>query len=95
MEASFHLLRYLRDNIYLGLKFYSYINMSPITRLLSSNGISLDNPLIRFSDSSWNDDIDTGRSTGCFMIICMGDAVKHRCNISDPEASSSAEAEYN
>jgi hypothetical protein len=46
--------------MYLGLKFYSDISMSPITRLLSSNGISLDNPLKAFSDSSWNDDIDTG-----------------------------------
>ncbi len=41
MEALLHLLRYLRDNMYLGLRFYSDINMSPVTRLLSSNGISL------------------------------------------------------
>jgi hypothetical protein len=37
----------------------------------------LDNPLIAFSDSSWNDDIDTGRSTGCFMIIYMGGVEEH------------------
>jgi hypothetical protein len=29
----------LRDNMYLGLRFYSDINMSPITRLLSTNEI--------------------------------------------------------
>jgi len=81
--------------MYLGLRFYSDINMSPITRLLTSNGISLDNPLIAFSDSSWNDDIDTGRSTGCFMIICMGGVVEHSSNMPDPVALSSAEAEYN
>jgi hypothetical protein len=69
--------------------------MSPITRLLSSNGISLDYPFITFSDSSWNDDIDTGRSTGCFMIICMGGVVEHSSNMPDPVALSSAEAEYN
>jgi hypothetical protein len=69
--------------------------MSPVTRLLSSNGISLDNPLIAFSDSSWNDDIDTGRSTGCFIIIYMGGVVDHSSNMPDPVALSSAEAEYN
>jgi hypothetical protein len=95
MEALLHFLRYLRDNMYLGLRFYSDISMSPITRLLSSNRISLDNPLITFFGSSWNDDIDTGRSTGCFMIICMGGVVEHSSNMPDPVALSSAEAEYN
>jgi hypothetical protein len=69
--------------------------MSPITRLLSSNGISLDNPLIASSDSSWNDDIDTGRSKGYFMIIYMGVVVEHSSNMPGPVALSSAEAEYN
>jgi hypothetical protein len=93
MEDLSHLLRYLRDNMYFCLKFYSDINMSPVTRLLSSNGISLDNPLITFSDSSWNDDIDTGRSTGCFIIIHMGGVVEHSSNMPDPVAISIAEAE--
>ncbi len=42
IEVLLQLLRYLRDNMYLGLKFYSDITMSPITRLLSSNGIPLE-----------------------------------------------------
>jgi hypothetical protein len=50
-------------------------------------------PLIAFSDSSWNDDIDTGRSTGCFLIIYMGGEVEHSSNMPDPVAFSSAEAE--
>jgi hypothetical protein len=37
MEALLHLLRYLRDNMYLGLKFYLDITMSPIIALLSTN----------------------------------------------------------
>jgi hypothetical protein len=90
-----HLLRYLRDNMYLGLKFYSDITMSPITRLLSSDGISLDNPLCTFTDSSWNDDIDTGRSSGCFKIFYMGGVVEHSSNLPHPVALSNAEAEYN
>jgi hypothetical protein len=94
MEALLHILRYLRDNMYLGLKFYSDITMSPVPRLLSSNGISLDNPLCTFTDSSWNDDIDTGSSSGCFMIFYMGGVVEHSSNMPDPVALSSAEAEY-
>ncbi len=85
METLLHLLRYLRDNMYLGLKFYSNITMSPITGLLSSNGISLDNPLCTFTDSSWNDDTDT----------CRGGVVEQSSNMPDPVTLSSAEAEYN
>ncbi len=95
MEALLHLLRYLRDNMYLGLKFYSDITMSPVTILLSSNGISLDSPLCTFTDSPWNYNINTGRSSGCFMIFYMGGVVEHSSNMSDPVAFSTAEAEYN
>jgi hypothetical protein len=69
--------------------------MSTITRLLSSNGISLDNSLCTFTDLSWNDDIDKSRSSGCFMIFYMRGVVEHNCNMPDPVALSSAEAEYN
>jgi hypothetical protein len=69
--------------------------MSPITRLLTNTGISLDNPLCTFTNSSWNDDVDTGRSSGHFIIIYMGGVVEHSSNIPDPVAFSSAEAEYN
>jgi hypothetical protein len=55
----------------------------------------LDNPLNTFSDSSWNDGIDTGRSTGCFMIIYMGGMVGHSSNMPEPVVLSSSEAEYN
>ncbi|MFN9981209.1 MAG: Ty1/Copia family ribonuclease HI, partial [bacterium] len=48
-----------------------------------------------FTDSSWNDDQDSGRSTGCFIITYMGDIVDHSSNMPDPVALSSAEAEYN
>jgi len=47
------------------------------------------------SDSSWNDDVDTGRSTGCFLIFYMGGLVNHSSNMPEPIALSSAEAEYN
>ncbi len=81
VAALLHLLRHLRDSMYLGLKFYSDITMSPITRFLSSNGFSLNNPLCTFTYSSWYDDTDTGRSSGCFMIFYMGGVVEHSSNI--------------
>jgi hypothetical protein len=40
MEALLNVLGHLRDDMHLGLKYYSDITMSPIIRLLSSNGIS-------------------------------------------------------
>jgi hypothetical protein len=57
--------------------------------------IFFDNPLCTFSNSSWNDDIDTDRSLGCFMIFYMGGVVEHSIYMPDPVALSSAEAEYN
>jgi hypothetical protein len=46
-------------------------------------------------DSSWNDDVDTGRSSGCIMIIYMRGVVEYSNNNPDPVALSSAVAEYN
>ncbi len=45
--------------------------------------------------SSWNDNQDTGRSTGCFIITYMGGVVSHSSNLLDPVALSSTKAEYN
>ncbi len=39
--------------------------------------------------------VDTGRSSGCFMIIYMEGVVEHSSNMPDPVALSSAEAVYN
>jgi hypothetical protein len=63
--------------------------------MLHNNNISQEHPFFGFSDSSWNDDIDTGRSTGCYLITYMGGIVDHSSNLPDPVAMSSAEAEYN
>jgi len=51
--------------------------------------------LFGFTDSSWNVDQDSGRSTGCFIITYMSGIVDHGSNMLDPVALSSAEAEYN
>ncbi len=95
MLALVHLLRYLRDNTYLGLCFYSDFTASPVYCLLKENHLPTDQLFFTFSDSSWNDDVDHGRSTGCFLIFYMGGAVDHSSNLPDPVALSSAESEYN
>ena len=63
-EGLIHLLRYIRGNKTLGLTYYADISDEPVTDLLRQASIKTDNHLIDFSDSSWQDFPDTGRSTG-------------------------------
>jgi len=94
-EAMLHLLRYLRDYPNAGIHFYNdYVN-APMTKALIAENVWVSHPFFGFSDSSWNDDIDHGRSAGCFIITYMGGVVDHSSNLPDPVALSSAEAEYN
>jgi hypothetical protein len=91
----FHLLRYLRDHSLLGIKFYSNYLSSPLLTTLKNEQLLQSHPFFAFSDSSWNDDVDRGRSTGCYIITYMGGIVDHSSNLPTPVALSSAEAEYN
>jgi hypothetical protein len=93
-EALTHLLRYLRDKIMYGLRYDSNIGDSPIYQMLLSQSLQEQHLFFGFSDSSWNDDQDTGRSTGCFIITYMGGIVDHSSNMPDPVALSLAYAEY-
>jgi transposase InsO family protein len=94
-DVLLHLLRYLRDNALLGIRFYSDLFRAPLMKMLESQKIQQHHAFFGFSDSSWNDDADTGRSTGCFILTYMGGIVDHSSNTPDPVALSSAEAEYN
>ena len=62
-EVLVHLLRYIRYNKTLGLKYYSDLNDAPVTDLLRQANIKTKNHLMAFSDSSWQDCPDTRRST--------------------------------
>ena len=96
IKALLHLLGYLRDHTHLGVRFYSNLADAPVTKLLQENGHDFALiPFYGFSDSSWNDDVDNGRSTGSFLVLYMGGVVDHSSNLPDPVALSSAEAEYN
>ena len=48
-----------------------------------------------FSDSSWKDFPDTGRSTGEYIIFYQGGPIDHGTHVPGPVAQSSAESEYN
>ena len=51
--------------------------------------------MIAFSDSSWQDCPDNGRSTGAYIIFYQGGPIDHSTHVPGPFAQSSVESEYN
>jgi hypothetical protein len=94
-EAIYHLLQHIRCYHLNGLTYYSDIATAPVSRMLFEYGIDPDMPCTVFCDSSWQDDLDTGRSTGGYHIFCQGGVIESATTLPDPVAMSSAEAEYN
>ena len=52
-EGLINLLRYIRDNKTLDLKYYADLNDAPVTDLLRQANNKTKNHLMDFSDSSW------------------------------------------
>ena len=48
-----------------------------------------------FSDFSWQDCPDTGRSTGAYIIFYKGGTIDHGTHVPGPVPQSSAESYYN
>ena len=48
----------------MGLKYYADMNDAPVSDQLIQASIKTENHLMDFSDYSWKDYTDTGRSTG-------------------------------
>ena len=60
-----HLIGYMKHTAHMQLKFFSNYKESAIFKTLLDNNIKIDEEtIVTFTDSSWNDCIDTGRSTG-------------------------------
>ena len=60
------------------LKFFSNYKESAIFKTLLDNNIKIDEEtIVTFTDSSWNDCIDTGRSTGGNCTIVQGGVHEH------------------
>ena len=94
LKAWFHILRYIRDNKTLGLKYYADMNEVPVSDMLRQAIIKTENHLMAFSDSSWQDFLDTGKSTGAYNIFHQGGIIDHVTHVPGPVAQSSAESEY-
>ena len=94
-EVLVHILIYIRENNTLRLKYYADMNDAPVTDLLRQASIKTENHLMYFSDSSWQDCPDTGRSTGAYIIFYQGGPIDHGTHVTGPVAKSSAESEYN
>ena len=71
------------------------MNDAPVTELLGQTNIKIENHLIYFSGSSWQDCPDTGISTGAYIIFYQGGPIDHVTRVPEPVAQSSAESEYN
>jgi hypothetical protein len=92
-DALFWLLGYLRKYPAYGIRFYHNTSQSPIHELLKEQNIE-PKEIIAFSDASWQDCPDTGRSTIGYLIFYQGGVVAATSSVPRPVAMSSAEAEY-
>ena len=94
-EGLVHLLRFIRYNNTLDLKYYSDMNDAPVTDLLRRASIKTKNHLMDFYDSSWQDCPDNGRSTGAYIIFYQGGSSDRGTHVPGLVAQSSKESEYN
>ena len=66
------------------------MNDAPVSYLLRKDSIKTENKLMYFSDSSWKDCPDTGRSTGAYIIFYQGGIIDHITHVPGPVSRSSA-----
>jgi len=92
-KALLHVFGYLRKYPDYGIKFYANIEDSPVYKLCKENKVEMSS-IMGFSDSSWQDCPDTGRSTSGYKIFVQGGMVDANSTMPVPVALSSAEAEY-
>jgi len=98
-KALINLLHHVRTHKHdYGIKFYPPGSNPPIYDLVKRCQPDFDfdmYPIILFCDSSWQDCVDTRRSTGAYHIYLDGSLIKSATFVPIPVAHSSAEAEYN
>ena len=83
---------YIRENKTLGLKYYADMNDAPVSDLPRQANIKTENQLMDFSDSSWQDCPDTGRSIGAYIIFYQGGPINHGTHVPGTVAKSSVES---
>ena len=93
-EGLVHLLIYIRDNTNVVLTYYSDIKYAPLFDLLRRSNIKTKNQLMVLYDSSFQDYIDTVRSTGAYIIFYQGGPIDYGTHDTGPVAQSIAEIGY-
>ena len=71
------------------------MNDAPVSDLLRQASIKTENNSMDFSDSSWQDCPDTGRTTGSYIIFYQDGKIDHVTHVPGPVYQSRADSEYN
>ena len=87
-EGLVHLLRYIRDNKTLVLKYYDDMNDASVSELFRQSIIKAENQLMDLSGSSWKYFPDTDRSTGSYFIFYKCGPIYHVIYVPGPVAKS-------
>ena len=80
------MLRYIRNNKTLALKYYYDIKYAPLSELLIRDIINTENQFMVFSDYSWKYFPDFGRSTGSYILFYQGGPIYHDTCVPGPVA---------
>ena len=94
-KTIIHTLKYVCDNAYLGLKYFHVWNNSPIYESPKNNDLPVTHDIFGTHNSSWQDCLDTDKSTDCYIHFMQGVAVDYSTYIPTPVAMSSAESKTN
>ena len=89
-EVLIHLLRYIRDNKTLVLRYYEDMNDAPVTDLLIKASIKTENHLMDFSYPSWQYFPYTDRITRAYIIFYQCVPIDHGTHVPGPVSQSSA-----
>jgi hypothetical protein len=92
-DALMHCFGYLRKHSDLAIKYYADVSKSPVYAICQKHNITM-SEILGFSDSSWQDCPDTGRSTGGYKVFMQGGIIEANSTMPVPVALSSCEAEY-
>ena len=94
-RALIWLVGYMSTTKERGIRYYHNYKDSPVYKLCLRNNIPISKDgLLTFSDASWQDCPDTGRSTGGRVTTVNGGTVDHASQMPVPVAMSTGEAEY-
>ena len=91
-KALMHCFRYLRKHTGYAIKFYADETQLPVYKICIQHNIKY-TPIVGFTDSSWNECPDTGRSTCGYEIFIQGGLVEANSTMPVLVALSVAEAE--